>query len=288
MADKGKGKDSKSRAGCLFVFLLILGIGSLVYFKWAEIKSRYLLSVTVPPAAVQPSPQKVSGKLAIIIDDLGFKTEVIDQLLEMKMPLTYSFLPELKHTRELAEKVHQAGGEILVHMPMEPRNYPKENPGKNAIFVKMSDRDIRRMVKKNIELVPYAVGMNNHMGSRATENPRVMNIVLEEAKVSKLFFVDSLTSPRSVGYKLAKKMGIPTARRDVFLDDKQKVDYTRHWLDRVIRMAVKDRKAIAVGHPYPSTLTVLKEDLPKLRSMGVELVPVSKLIEPAQYADSGH
>jgi hypothetical protein len=172
----------------------------------------------------------------------------------------------------------EKGMTVLLHLPMEPHN-SSVNPGKGAIFSTMSEEDIRNKVSSNLLSFPDIDGVNNHMGSKITENEEIMRIVLTEIKKRGIFFVDSMTSPNSIGYRLSKEMGIKTAYRSVFLDNEKDIDYIRNQVNLLKEYAIRNGSAIAIGHPYCNTVEVLNEMDVLLESEGIEIVKLEELLE---------
>lgn len=219
-------------------------------------------------------------KVAIIIDDLGYQKEIAERILNLNFPVAISVLPFLPHSKLVAQMGQEKEMTVLLHLPMEPHN-SNVNPGQGAIFSTMSEEDIRNKVSSNLLNLVHIDGINNHMGSKVTENEEIMRIVLSEIKERGMFFVDSMTSPNSVGYKLSKEMGIKTAYRSVFLDNEKDVDYIRNQVNILKEYAIKNGSAIAIGHPYCNTVEVLSEmemDF-LLKSEGIEIVRLEELLE---------
>ncbi len=228
-----------------------------------------------------PSPLphgKNHPRLAIIVDDLGRDLGSLRQLLALKLPLTLSILPGEIHARECALAAHAEGREVMIHIPMEPQAYPAVNPGADALFVSATPEELRQRFQKYLTEVPYAVGGNNHMGSRFTEDPGGMAVVLQQMREAGLFFVDSKTTGASVAYELARRAGIPTAQRDIFLDNVQDEVKIGAEIRKLIRVARQRGSAIAICHPHPTTIAALRRAVPELLSSGVEVVPVSQLL----------
>lgn len=229
-----------------------------------------------PTTAISPSISP--PRMAIIMDDLGRDTETARRLLAIDLPVTLSILPGTPNAARVAVLGHREGREILIHLPMEPHEYPAVDPGADALLVAQSPEEIRHRVLGYLERVPYAVGGNNHMGSRFTENRSVMAPVLDVLKEEGLFFVDSRTSGRSVAYAMAREAGLPTAARDVFLDNVQQVAAVRAEIRKLATLAGKQGKAVGICHPYPETLEALRLEAPSLREAGISMVPVSALL----------
>ncbi len=193
------------------------------------------------------------------------------------MNLSFSFLPFGQHTGKLSEQARNFGKDILLHLPMEPKDM-KWDPGYGALMLSMDKNTIRKKFKTNMAEVPMAIGVNNHMGSRYSENARAMRILLEQVRSAGIFFIDSLTTSESVGYSMAKAMNISASKRDVFLDnvlDKEKI--TKQ-LERLISIAEKHGSAIGIGHPNKETLQAVSEFRSELNSR-VSLVGIHKLVK---------
>jgi len=219
-----------------------------------------------------------SPKVAFIIDDLGYETEVAKKLIELEFPITLSILPFLQYSKFIAEEGKKNNQEIMLHLPMEPSN-SSANPGPGAIKSYMSEEEIRHSVIDSIVNFPYIIGVNNHMGSKITENRKIMEIVLEEIKGHNLFFIDSMTSKDSIAYKVAQEMGIKTAVRSVFLDNENDMEYIKGQMLEIQETALRKGEAIAIGHSRINTFYVLKRMMPELIKAGIEIVPVSELVK---------
>ena len=222
--------------------------------------------------------QLAKPKVAIIIDDLGYQTEIAERILDLNYPVAISVLPFLPHSQLITRMALEENETVLLHMPMEPHN-PDVNPGEGAIFSTMNEEEIRNKLKSVFQDLPDVQGMNNHMGSKLTENREIMEIILSVIRDKGLFFVDSLTSPDSVGYQLSKEMGIKTAHRSVFLDNEQEPDYIRNQVDYLKELALKNGSAIAIGHPYCHTIDILVEAELTLQAEGIEIVRLEELLE---------
>ena len=235
-----------------------------------------------PPSALKPAPSKEipakGPRLAVVIDDMGQSLGKARKLLQiMGSDLTWSILPFSSKTREVVQLAADNGLEYLLHVPMEPKGYPQIDHGPGGILVDMSPDQIRAILTNDLDQIPGAVGANNHMGSRFTEDIPGMHVVLQEIKSRGLFFMDSLTSPHSKVKVIAQEMHIPVAFRDVFLDNRQDVEEILGQLRKAERLALRMGQAVAIGHPYPETLTALAK-WSKERDSGVELVKLSRLV----------
>lgn len=221
------------------------------------------------------------ARLAIVIDDVEDSPEnqTVRAFLDIPIPLTLAILPLSPHSKEIAERAGLCGKEVLLHLPMEPKNYPEENPGPQAIYVDLKEGEIRRRVREALKAVPGAKGVDNHMGSRATEDPVVMQTLLDEIRRQGLFFVDAQTTPNSVAYQTATRLGVPCVKSTGFFDDKQDLAVIQRTLLSLGAAAKVRHRVLAIGHCRPKTLSALQNILPKLREMGVELVPASEVLE---------
>jgi hypothetical protein len=235
-------------------------------------------SAVFPPIIPQKHADIRQGTIAIIIDDMGSSMREAETLLAMNTPMTISIIPGLSKAKAVAEEVHRKGGEVMIHIPMEPKEYQQKPFEKSGLLLSMSDKVIRERMESYLEGVPNAVGANNHMGSRFTEDRAKMTVVLEVLKRRGLFFVDSKTSPLSLGDRLAREMGIPAAARSVFLDNVQDVEAIKGQVEKLAGIARKHGSAIGICHPHKTTLIALSSELPELRKKGIRFVHVSELV----------
>jgi polysaccharide deacetylase 2 family uncharacterized protein YibQ len=239
--------------------------------------------VIVPTPREEPLPRVTrkksaphrTGDIVLIIDDLGFDGQPLDRLMALDPNINASILPNGTRTSEFARRLNARGFEILCHLPMEPKG--GEAPGRNAILTSMSDEVIARLRRENIEAVPHARGVNNHLGSRATADRRVMTSVLR-AMPEQLYFIDSRTISGSVAEDVARELNVPTAARNVFLDDVATEREVRKQVRELADAAQKKGMAIGIGHPYPVTMRVLAEELPELRAQGFRFVRASEVV----------
>lgn len=226
---------------------------------------------------LHPSP-----RIAIIIDDLGNTLKSGLETIGLPGPITLSILPLTPQAKRLANEGHAQGKEIMVHTPMSNlKNFPL---GPGGVTENQEQTHFIETLRQGFDSVPHAIGMNNHMGSQLTQLQQPMLWLMQELREQKLYFVDSLTSPDSVAGKTARKVGVPSLSRDVFLDTYQDAEFVRKQYQHLLRKAKRRGYAIAIGHPYPETLALLKQELPKLATEGIELVPVSQLITSTQFA----
>jgi len=215
-------------------------------------------------------------RAAIIIDDLGQDLPAADELLALPYPLTFSVLPHLPHSAKTAEEAHRGGREVMLHLPLEPESSAKPGPGE--IRVGMREAEVDRIVDEDLSSVPYVTGVNNHMGSRATADAVLMREVIKALAERRLFFVDSRTTAKSVAFEVARKEGLPTFFRSVFLDDTETVPYTLGQLREFLHVVEVEGASLAIGHPHPSTIQALGRFLPEFERNDIQLVPASELL----------
>ncbi|MBN2299314.1 MAG: divergent polysaccharide deacetylase family protein [Deltaproteobacteria bacterium] len=216
------------------------------------------------------------ARLAIIVDDMGLSMGPAKQLAALDADLTFSVMPLRAHTKDVAEYLHEKGKEVLLHLPMEGNG---KDPGPGALYHSMDRDEIQEVTRHNIENIPHAVGANNHMGSVATADYTLMSHVCAELKRSGLFFIDSLTTHKSVCRKAAEDKGLRFNARDVFLDNEQDEAYIRGQLDKLITISMKHSEAIGICHPHPATIAVLSSEIPRLKHLGIEIVRVSAFVK---------
>ncbi|MDH5219307.1 MAG: divergent polysaccharide deacetylase family protein [Gammaproteobacteria bacterium] len=216
--------------------------------------------------------------IAIIIDDLGDTLKTGQQAIDLPFPLTYSFLPQSRHTTFLASLASSLDKEIMLHLPMEPIG--DESMGLGGLQVDMDRATFLDVLRHNMQSVPNFIGINNHMGSRLTSNAVSMKWLMEELHIYEdLYFVDSFTSVNSIAHLTAVKNNVPSITRDVFLDHNKDFASLDFHFERLIVLAKRNGFAVAIAHPHPQSLRFLARKLPLLESRGIQLVPVSQLIE---------
>lgn len=222
-----------------------------------------------------------TNKLAIIIDDFGYyNNNTIEQFINLEYAVTLSIIPGQKYSRELAKKARQKNKEVMLHLPMEAEQDDVEQ-NEYTILTSMSDENISARIKKALKAIPNPVAVNNHMGSKATADRRVMNVLLRELKKKGIIFIDSRTTSKSVAEEIARLHNLPFAKRTVFLDgsEERTENYVRNQLIKASKIAERKGSVIVIGHPHKETIAVLKNELPLLEKKGVEVVSVSELVK---------
>lgn len=216
-------------------------------------------------------------KIAIIVDDLGYGPDTDLSFFRLDMPLSFSVLPHGPSTRSVVRKANKEGRELILHLPMEPKNYPSVKPGPGGLFLSMDANKLLSVLREDLRLIPGASGVNNHMGSSFTENREKMLVVLKELKKRGLYFIDSRTTKHTVGLDLARDIGLPAARRRVFLDNNLEPKALKIQMERLLSMARHRGVAIGICHPYKETYQLLKRYRSKIKKE-YQLVPASELV----------
>ncbi|OGP94962.1 MAG: hypothetical protein A2157_11130 [Deltaproteobacteria bacterium RBG_16_47_11] len=218
-------------------------------------------------------------KVAIVIDDIGGEDKISRELLRWDLPITFAILPFTPFSKTLAGEAHRQGKEVILHLPMEPRGYPQIRPGEGVLLREMDEARLLRQLSEDIEAVPYITGVSNHMGSRLMEDSEKMKIIFLELKKRGLFFLDNRTTPQTIGLQVAQSIGLKAMERTVFIDNSSTKEDIKQQLEQLIQLSLSRGKAIGIGHPHPSTIKSIKEMIPKMKEKGIEIVPLSEVME---------
>ena len=237
---------------------------------------------SIPPRPQEPLPPAppapaVQAAVAIIIDDLGFVEEPTEAFWTLEIPLTFAVLPWGRYSESHAREALRRGQEVILHLPVEPLD-PQTDPGRGALYTGLPPEELRRRIRENLKAVPGIVGVNNHMGSKGTQDRSMMELLMRELKKEGLFFVDSMTIHSSVAWSVAREYGVPTARRDVFLDGLG-VERIPDQIDVLIEKALAQGTAIGIAHTRPGVAAALAAAIPRLTAAGIKLVHVSALVQ---------
>lgn len=216
---------------------------------------------------------KPLGVIAIIIDDIGNQEALDMRVAKLPGAVTLAVLPHTPHGKSVAQLAHQLNKDVMLHAPMESSNHRKLGDG--ALTQELGQLEFEKVLQDSINSIPHVIGVNNHMGSLLTQNPEAMNWVMQVVQKNNLFFIDSRTTPNSVAESTAKQHDIPTISRHVFLDNEQTHEYVDEAFKKTLQISRKTGFALAIGHPYPSTVTYLEKAIPELAEQGYLLVPVS-------------
>jgi polysaccharide deacetylase 2 family uncharacterized protein YibQ len=242
----------------------------------AQVETTASATATASPTPVAIESPGNGPKLAIIIDDCGQWLDTERGFLALSVPLTISVLPDVHYTALIQREAIAAGKGVMLHLPME--TVSGMYPGPGEVTTEMTDAQIKAMVTDDLAQVSLAQGVNNHEGSKGSADARVMGDVVDVlVQHGGLFFIDSKTAANSVAEHVAADAGMPTAARDVFLDNQETVAYTEAQLREAIAIAKRSGSAIAIGHPKPTTLEAVRAMLPEITADGVQLVLVRDL-----------
>ncbi|HSE62291.1 MAG TPA: divergent polysaccharide deacetylase family protein [Thermoanaerobaculia bacterium] len=276
----------------VFFALLALGLGIALYVKTRPAERPVTAPAATPvprqaaarkprPAPTSPVPARertaapARARIAIVIDDLGNDREALERIARWPFAVGGAVLPGLPGSADAARRLAASGKEVLLHLPMEPDGYPLVQPGPGVILRSDDDEKIAHTLIDDLASVPGAVGVNNHMGSAATADPRVMRAVVRVLAERGLFLLDSRTSEATVARRVADEAALPAVSRRVFLDAIPKAAAIERAYRELLATAKREGEAIAIGHPHPATLDLLERELPRLE--GVRLVRVSEL-----------
>lgn len=217
-------------------------------------------------------------RVAIIVDDLGYRLSEGLRATRLPGPVACAVIPNAPHARSMAEAAHAQGKEVLVHLPMQSID-PARPVGGDGITLETTRDGVQRLVRAGLAAVPHARGMNNHMGSLITRHPGHMTWLMQALAHEQLFFIDSVTTGDSVALSMAREQGVPALARDLFLDREDMAEAEiEARLDRLLALARRRGHAVGIAHPYPATMAVLERRLRSLEASDIELVPVATLV----------
>lgn len=251
--------------------------------RWLEAVCGICLTVSVSCQAGNNLDAVIQPRIVIVIDDVGNNLAQGRAALALPGPVTYAVLPYSAHGRLLAIAAHELGKDVMLHVPMANDQNLKLGPG--GLTPGLSETRFKEILNDDLDAVPYAAGLNNHMGSLLTRQRVPMKWVMEVAKSRNLFFLDSRTTRGSVAWSVARKEGIPALSRDIFLDHVQTEAFLSQQFIQAVKIARKHGSAIVIGHPYPITTTFLEKAIPALDEAGVQLVSAPALIMQKQQAE---
>jgi uncharacterized protein len=240
------------------------------------------------PTIAQAKAEQPIKQLAIVIDDFGNNMKGTEEMLDLPVPITVAIMPFLSSTEQDAKLAHEKGHEVIVHLPMEPKKGKKSWLGPGAITTDLSDEEVRKKVEEAIANVPHAVGMNHHMGSKVTEDERVMRIILEVCREKGLYYLDSKTTGNSVIPKIAKELSLPYLENSMFFDHVYTSRHVNKQASRLVKQLESHDKFIAIGHVGVTgdmVASALRSYIPQYQKQA-ELVPLSALVPGADMLDS--
>jgi len=284
-------RDFDLRTPMIYVLTFIIVILLIVMKKMDDEKKEQILQEKLVEIETKkekkersdvPLPEKprpdIRGRIGIVIDDFGYRNdEISDGFLELDAHLTYAIIPGHRYSTSFGEKAVDAGYEVIVHMPMENtgKTYGEED---FVLMTKMDNETIIRRLNNALKEIPTAIGMNNHQGSKASADQSVMSNVAKVLKEKGLFFLDSRTTVETIGETTMEVFGVPTARRNIFLDNEDDEEKIERQLMKLVKRSEELGAAIGIGHVKPKTLNVLSDQIPKLMKKGYEFEFVSKML----------
>lgn len=234
--------------------------------------------IVTPPE--EPKYVSSKNKVALIVDDMGYSLKDIRDIRDLGLNLTIAILPYSPWAKETAQIAQQNNLEVILHLPLESLNDHNANSlTKGLIHSRMSEKDILETLEADLAQIPFIRGVNNHMGSKITAERNIMSQVLARLKSGNLYFIDSITSGRSIAFKLAREMSVSSAYRHVFLDSEREETYIRRQLIQLLRLAQKQGMAVGICHPYDSTLKVLSDNLELFEQYNCETVFASQIVK---------
>ncbi|MBI4313289.1 MAG: divergent polysaccharide deacetylase family protein [Candidatus Omnitrophica bacterium] len=265
---------------------LVLGIGvGALFFRSSpphrppsSAVHRPVTPVEKTAAPVSPAPlRRNHAKVAIVLDDWGYSRKLMPLALQLGRPLTLAVLPHQPYSKIIAQTARGTACEVILHMPMEP--YGEDSPREPQVLPSGAGRStVRQMLDRALATVPYAKGVSNHQGSKATENPALMKLFLEELKSRRLFFLDSLVTDQSAGKEIARSVNVLFVQRSVFLDNVETREAIRQRLFELTEVALRKGAAVGIGHDKKVTLETLQQTMPEMERRGIEFVRVSELV----------
>jgi polysaccharide deacetylase 2 family uncharacterized protein YibQ len=236
-------------------------------------------TVAPPKPPTLPAVPRTRPEVAIIVDDLGYDKGMAQKFIGLDAPaLTVSILPDSPFLKTIAGFANQKGYDVMLHLPMEPDEYPTVKPGPGALLMSMTPDELIAQLNHDLDQIPYLKGVNNHMGSRMTKDPPKLRQIFTVLKKRELFFIDSRTTAETLCEPSARLLQVPFAERDVFIDHSTDPAFIRRQIKRLIQRAKKQGYAIGIAHPHQITYSILEEVLPELQKE-VDLVPVSRVVK---------
>ena len=275
----------KKIIGALSLVIAILLISNYSALRKLDMVTRIAvedIETIEEPVFTQPATdiiQDATKAIVLVIDDFGYRNDSIsDRFLNLPVPLTCAVLPGHSQSASIAKKAIKSGKEVIIHMPMES-SVSMTGEDEFKLKVGMTSEEIEWRLNEALKEIPEAIGINNHQGSKATTNGKVMGVVASVLKNKNKFFLDSRTSSKTVGEKTMRSVGVLTARRHIFLDNDLNIDNISKQLDKLVALSQKKGMAIGIGHVKANTLKVLEREIPILLERGFEFKFVSQVVD---------
>lgn len=261
-------------------------VEELLFEEESSIPEKQEKAVQPDNDSVIPEKKGQKNQIALVIDDLGYNKPLSKAIVQLSADLTLAVLPGGSFSKELSDLAFSLGKELILHQPMQPQGYPKIKPGLGGLYSTMSEAEIWKTLESNFKEFPHAKGLNNHMGSQLTNEPRVMDAVMKFAKSRGFFFLDSRTSTQSIAQERAIAHGVAALKRDVFIDNIPDKHAILKKLDDLVAVAKKHGRAIGIGHPHQATLDALREWLPTLGNKKIEVARLSHFLRQTHVTGS--
>jgi len=288
---KKKGtKRRKSRKLILLMifFGLVFSLTLFFFLRTKPTEKKIVQPMPPPPlpaaketGEVRKEKEEVAvprARLALIIDDGGYSIDRIKGMVGIGRPMTFAILPNTPHARKVALLAHESGEQVMLHLTMEPRDSDRYSLEKDTVLAGMDKKEVQTILQRDLAQIPYVRGVNNHMGSKATEDAGVMQALMEVLKKEGLFYIDSHTSSHTLGPQMARQAGVAFGSNDRFIDQEKDSLKIKKAIRQSMEKAKKEGKAIAIGHPHPLTVQTIREMIPEIEKAGIKLVFASEVV----------
>ena len=264
----------------LIIIIIVLGASNFAALRKLDLLTRDSeIKNQERTEAVKDIDQDTLGVIVLVIDDFGYRNDNIsDGFLNLSIPITCAIIPGHTASKKFAEKAVSYGKEVIIHMPMESENY---SPGEDEykLLTSMTSELLENKLIQAFESLPEAIGMNNHQGSKATSDSKTMTVLASVLKDRGKYFIDSRTSSLTIGEKTMISFGVPTARRNIFLDNNNNLDKIEEQMNKLANSAKKNGVAVGLGHARKNTLSVIEKVVPDLLDKGFVFQFASQVVK---------
>lgn len=264
----------------LIIIIIVLGASNFAALRKLDLLTRGSeIKYQERAEAVKDIDQDTLGVIVLVIDDFGYRNDNIsDGFLNLSIPITCAIIPGHTASKKFAEKAVSYGKEVIIHMPMESENY---SPGEDEykLLTSMTSELLENKLIQAFESLPEAIGMNNHQGSKATSDSKTMTVLASVLKDRGKYFIDSRTSSLTIGEKTMISFGVPTARRNIFLDNNNDLDRIEEQMNKLANSAKKNGVAVGLGHARKNTLSVIEKVVPDLLDKGFVFQFASQVVK---------
>ena len=264
----------------LIIIIIVLGASNFAALRKLDLLTRGSeIKNQERTEAVKGIDQDTLGVIVLVIDDFGYRNDNIsDGFLNLSIPITCAIIPGHTASKKFAEKAVSYGKEVIIHMPMESENY---SPGEDEykLLTSMTSELLENKLIQAFESLPEAIGMNNHQGSKATSDSKTMTVLASVLKDRGKYFIDSRTSSLTIGEKTMISFGVPTARRNIFLDNNNDLDKIEEQMNKLANSAKKNGVAVGLGHARKNTLSVIEKIVPDLLDKGFVFQFASQVVK---------